>query len=106
MFFEFRLYRTKPGKREEWVRLMEEEIIPFQASKGMIVVGSFVGEQEEDLYIWVRRFESEEERERLYAAVYDSDYWKDVLSPKVEQLLYRDQIQVIRVEPTTCSVIR
>ncbi|MCE2458873.1 MAG: NIPSNAP family containing protein, partial [Dehalococcoidia bacterium] len=61
MFFELREYRTLPGQRENWVRFMEEEIIPFQVSKGMVICGSFVGEEEDDLYIWVRRFASEEE---------------------------------------------
>ena len=28
MFFELRQYRVKPEKREEWVELMEKEIIP------------------------------------------------------------------------------
>ena len=69
MFFELREYRTLPGQRENWVRFMEEEIIPFQVSKGMVILGSFVGEEEDDLYVWIRRFESEEERENLYAAV-------------------------------------
>jgi len=32
MFFELRQYRTKPGQRENWVRFMEEENIPFQDS--------------------------------------------------------------------------
>jgi hypothetical protein len=72
MFFELRQYRIMSGQRERWVKLMEEEIIPFQISKGMVVVGSFVGQEEEDLYIWIRRFESEEERERLYEEVYES----------------------------------
>ena len=81
MFFELREYRTKPGQRENWVRFMEETIIPFQTGKGMVIVGSFVGEEEDDLYIWVRRFASEEDRERLYEAVYDSDTWKNEISP-------------------------
>ena len=42
MFFELRDYTTKPGKRGEWVDYMESEIIPFQVSRGMVVVGSFV----------------------------------------------------------------
>lgn len=73
MFFELRQYRMRPGQREKWVKFMEEEIIPFQVSRGMVIVGSFVGQEEEDLYVWIRRFESEEERKRLYDAVYDDD---------------------------------
>ena len=69
MFFELRQYRTRPGMRKGWVEMMESEIIPFQVSKGMVIVGSFIGEEEDDLYVWIRRFDSEQDRERLYAAV-------------------------------------
>ena len=73
MFFELRQYNIKSGKREDWIQLMEEEILPFQLSKGMVVVGSFVSEKPEedgDLYVWIRRFESEDQRENLYRLVY------------------------------------
>ena len=106
MFFELREYRTKPGQRENWVRFMEETIIPFQTGKGMVIVGSFVGGEEDDLYIWVRRFASEEERERLYEAVYDSDTWKNEISPSVPDMLERDRIVVRRIEATPHSVIQ
>jgi hypothetical protein len=105
MFFEFRQYRILDGKREEWVKLMEEEIIPFQISKGMVVVGSFVAEQEPDLYVWMRRFDSEEERVRLYKAVYESDHWLKVLKPKIDTMLDRPRIIVTRLAPTSRSVI-
>jgi hypothetical protein len=55
MFFELRQYRTKPGQREKWVKFMEEEIIPFQVSKGMVILGRFVGQEEDDLCP-IRRF--------------------------------------------------
>ena len=106
MFFELRQYRTLSGKREEWVELMERVIIPFQVSKGMVVVGSFVGEEEDDLYVWIRRFDSEEERQRLYDAVYESDYWKTNIDPKVPQMIDRSRTVVTRIEPTRKSVIR
>ena len=105
MFFELRQYRTLPGQRNNWVRFMEEVIIPFQVSKGMVIVGSFVGEQEQDLYVWIRRFESESERERLYEAVYQSDEWLNNVAPKIPEMLDRDKIMVTRIEPTAASVI-
>ena len=105
MFFELRQYRTQPGQRDNWVKLMEETIIPFQVSKGMVIVGSFVGEQEQDLYVWIRRFESESERERLYEAVYQSDEWLKNIAPKIAGMLDRDRIVVTRIEPTAASVI-
>ena len=106
MFFELREYRTLPGQRENWVKFMEEEIIPFQVSKGMTILGSFVGEQEDDLYIWVRRFESEEQREKLYAAVYESDYWVNEVAPQIPDMMDRSKIVVRRIEATPRSVIQ
>jgi hypothetical protein len=49
MFFELREYRIKDGERERWVKLMEEKVIPFQVSKGMVFVASFVATEEPDL---------------------------------------------------------
>ena len=106
MFFELRQYRIKDGRMDEWVKFMEEEIIPFQVSKGMVVVGSFKGEEEKDLYIWIRRFESEEERERLYKAVYEDPTWTDDISGRVGEIMDRERIVVTRMEPTSRSVIR
>ena len=106
MFFELRQYRVKPEKRQEWVKLMEETIIPFQISKGMVVIGSFVGQEEEDLYVWIRRFESEEQRKTLYARVYESDFWKNDISPLVGDMLDRERIQVTRLVATPKSVVQ
>ena len=83
MFFELRQYRMKEGQKENWIKLMEEKIIPFQIAQGMVVIGSFCGEQEEDLYVWIRRFESEAQREELYEKVYQSETWQNEISPLV-----------------------
>ena len=32
---------------DEWVTLMEEEIIPLQVAKGMVIAGSFRGETDD-----------------------------------------------------------
>ncbi len=106
MFFELRQYEIKPGCQAAWIALMEQEIIPFQISKGMVVIGSFVGETDESVYVWIRRFESEEERAALYAAVYESEKWKEDLSPKVGALMNREAIQVTRIVATPKSVLQ
>tara|TARA_B100001167_G_C16749489_1_gene295417 strand:- start:904 stop:1224 length:321 start_codon:yes stop_codon:yes gene_type:complete len=106
MFFELREYRTLPGERENWVNFMEEIIIPFQVSKGMVILGSFIGQEEDDLYIWVRRFEDEAEREELYEAVYESDVWKNDIAPKIPSMMDRSKIVVRRIEASSRSVIQ
>ena len=101
--FELRQYRTRPGQRENWVKFMEETIIPFQTARGMKIVGSWVGEEEDDLFVWIRRFESEQERERLYKAVYESDEWKNQIAPKIPDMNDRERMKVTRIVPTPRS---
>jgi hypothetical protein len=105
-FYELRQYKVRPGRLAEWVRIMEQEIIPFQVSKGMVICGSFRGESDESVYVWLRRFESEEEREALYKAVYDSDYWKEKIAPRVPDYLDREGMVVTRIVPTAKSTMR
>lgn len=106
MLYELRNYRVRPGCRDEWVDFMEQVIIPFQTEKGMMVVASFVAEEDPDLYVWIRRFEDEQEREELYAAVYQSDRWKNEIAPRVNELLDRERMVVTRLTPTRRSVLR
>ena len=85
---------------------MESEIIPFQTSRGMQIMGSWVGEEDPDLFIWIRRFESEAERVRLYAEVYESDHWKQEIAPRVPEMVDREKHVVTRLTPTPKSVLR
>ena len=105
MIFELRQYRIKDNQREQWVRLVEDAIIPFQQSKGMVVVGSFIATEEPDLYVWMRRFADEEERKALYAAVYESEHWKTKIKPEIDKMLDRPSMIVTLLEATPKSVI-
>jgi len=104
MFYELRQYQVVDGKMDAFVELMESEIIPFQVGKGMVITGSFRGEEDPTTYIWMRLFSSEAERERLYEAVYESDEWKISFAPRVGELMDRSGINVQRIVPTPRSV--
>jgi len=104
MFFELRQYKINPGKQAAWVKLMEEEIIPFQTKQGMDIRGSWVGEEDESQYFWMRGFESEEERERLYKAVYESDAWTKEIAPKAGECV-DSVVEVTRIVATPKSGI-
>ena len=104
MFYELRQYKILPGRMVDWVEFMENDIIPFQVSRGMVITGSWRGEEDDTVYVWMRRFESEAERERLYKAVYESDYWKNDVAPRVTELMDRSAMRVTRIVPTPRSV--
>ncbi len=85
---------------------MEEKIIPFHVSRGIVVVGSFISPEIEDLYVWIRRFESEEERSRYAKEVAESDYWKKEILPQIDEMMDRSAMQVTRLEATPKSVLQ
>jgi hypothetical protein len=105
-FYELRQYFVRPGKMDEWVKIMEEEIIPFQVSKGMVICGSFRGETDDSAYIWMRRFNSEAEREAQYKAVYETDHWKAKIAPRVPDCLDREKMHIQRIVPTSRSTMQ
>ena len=105
-FYEIRRYQTRPGTRAEWVRYMEDVVVPYQRSKGMTVVASFVDEEDEDGYVWIRRFDSEDDRAVRYAAAYDDPEWTDTIAPVVSRLLLKERSVVTRVRPTPISGLR
>ena len=102
-FYELRQYKVLPGKMDEWVKIMEEEIIPFQVSKGMVITSSSRGETDDSVYVWVRRFASEEQRVQQYKDVYESDFWKTQIAPRVPACLDRSAIVVTRLVQTPRS---
>jgi len=106
VLFELRQYHIRPDCQRDWVKLMEEEIIPFQVAQGMVILGSFVGERDESVYVWIRRFKDEAERERLYEAVYQSEHWKTKIAPRIPEMMDREQIKVTRLTPTAKSAIQ
>ncbi len=106
VLFELRQYKIRDGYKDSWVRLMEDEIIPFQVAQGMVILGSFTGDDDDSIYVWIRRFKDEAERERLYRAVYESDHWKEKIAPRIPEMMDREAINVIRLEPTLKSPIQ
>jgi hypothetical protein len=105
-FYELRQYKVRPGMLDGWIKIMEEEIIPFQVSKGMVICGSFRGETDESAYIWLRRFENEAQREALYKAVYETEYWKTEIAPRVPEYLDRSGMVITRIIPTPKSTVQ
>ncbi len=106
MLFELRTYTCKPGMRDQWVKWSEEKVIPFQVSKGVVVVGTFVSNDDPDVYIWIRRFADEADKERAYKAVYEDPVWKTEIGPRNAEMLFREKIAVTNLSATPHSVIR
>jgi len=106
MIFELRQYRIKKGMCHEWVKLMDDVIIPFQRHMGMVIIGSFTVPEDEDLYIWIRRFDSESQRQIQYDKVYGSHYWKNEIRNAMGDMLIKKDVNVRFMEATPGSDLR
>ena len=106
MLFELREYRIKPGQSSKQIKYMEEEIIPFQISKGMVVLGSFTGKYDDNLYVWIRRFENENERTQQYERVYEDEYWKTNIEPNIPEMLDIENAVITQLIATKISLMR
>ncbi len=98
MIYELREYRIKPGCLEEFVRFMDEELLPFQAGQGATVVGSFTVPGDPGRYVWIRAFADEKERERVCQAIYGSAEWEERLLPKAAALSERSAARITPLE--------
>ena len=106
MIYELRQYRVRKGRLKEWLSLMNDHVLPFQVSQGMVIPAMFTAPKEKDLFVWLRRFRSEAERKRLYRRVYESEHWKTVIEPKIDRVLDTSSIVVTDLVPTPTSVLQ
>lgn len=104
--FELRQYRINEGLRDRWVTFMDEVVIPFQVQRGIIIAGTWVHATESDHYVWMRRFETEEERTALCARVYSDPLWIQDVKPHVDRMLNISHVAVTDLIPTSKSIIR
>ena len=122
-FFELRIYEVYPNKMSDWIKFMNEEIIPFQKAKGMEINGTFVmdssdnffeeggerkmhSEEKGSTYVWIRRFLDQDHKKRLYEAVYESSEWIDYYRPKVSKLINLNTIVVHNLSATAMSLLK
>lgn len=99
MFIELYEYLIKPGMKAHWERFMIERAVPFQTAKGMRVVGLSWADGDQTRFVWARAFESEDERQRLYAAVYQDAFWESQMRPEVHRLAVTGASRVTRLDP-------
>ena len=105
-FFELRQYKIRRGKTKEWLRMFDEEIMPFEVARGVVPSGLWHGETDPSVFIWMRRFNSEVERVRLCKAVYEDPYWLNELVPRIDKLVDRKKTVVQRLVPNRKSSVQ
>jgi NIPSNAP len=73
---EMRLFKLRPGTRDEFHRISDEGTIPMMRRYGINVLAYGPTLNDENGYLLLRSFADEEERVRLSQSLYDNDEWE------------------------------
>jgi hypothetical protein len=76
---EVRTYRTKPGRRAEFVELFQTRTGPAQLDYGMTVLGPLLDTEDSDVLVWLRAFPTAEQRQPIKDAFYEGQMWQEQL---------------------------
>jgi len=96
MIIEMRTYRTKPGKRTEFLEIFRSKSIPAHHAIGMKILGPFNSIQDPDTFFFLRGFPDLESREPMKAQFYEGELWKGELENVLLPML--DKYEVVLVE--------
>jgi hypothetical protein len=105
MFYEIRRETAVAGKGKELAQVMYEHVIPLHQHSGMTVVAAFTDLDDDDAFVWIRKFNSTEEREATVERVHADPRWDSTVAGAVVPLLAADAV-TIRLLPTAGSALQ
>ncbi|HEY0876116.1 MAG TPA: NIPSNAP family protein [Vicinamibacterales bacterium] len=95
MIIEMRTYRTKPGKRAEFLETFTSRSIPAHRALGMAISRPLLSVEDPDTFFFMRGFPDLASREPMKARFYESDLWKQELEHVLMPLLDRYDVVVV-----------
>ena len=103
MIIEMRTYKTKPGKRAEFLEIFRSKSIPAHEEIGMKILGPLLSIEDADTFFFMRGFPDLASREPMKAEFYEGELWKrqleSVLMPMLENyeaVLVDDPEQLVK----------
>ena len=96
MIIEMRTYKTKPGKRSQFLETFRSKSIPAHTEIGMRIFGPFLSIEDPDTFFFMRGFPDVASREPMKAKFYEGELWKRELENILMPML--DKYDVVLVE--------
>ena len=96
MIIEMRTYKTKPGKRSQFLEIFRSKSIPAHTEIGMKILGPFLSIEDPDTFFFMRGFPDVASREPMKAKFYECELWKRELENILMAML--DKYEVVVVE--------
>jgi hypothetical protein len=95
MILEVRTYKTKPGRRADFLEVFRSRSIPAHTEIGMKILGPFLSVEDADTFFFVRGFPDLAPREPLKAKFYESELWKRQLENVLMPMSERYEVVVV-----------
>ncbi len=95
MIIEMRTYKTKPGKRAEFLDVFRTRSMPAHAEIGMRILGPFVSVEDPDQFFFMRGFPNLASREPMKAKFYEGLLWKTELEHLLMPMLERYDVVLV-----------
>jgi hypothetical protein len=96
---EIRLFKVRPGTREEFDRISREGTIPLMRSLGITVVAHGPSLNNDNGYFLMRAFPSEQERVELSQSLYATEEWLSTYDEPVSAMVEDYDTAVMTAEP-------
>jgi len=95
MIVEMRTYKTKPGRRTEFLDIFRRKSIPAHDEIGMKILGPFLSVEDPDSFFFMRGFPDLPSREPMKAKFYEGELWKQELEQVLMPMLEKYEVIVV-----------
>jgi len=95
MIIEMRTYKTKPGKRSQFLEIFRSKSVPAHQEIGMKILGPFLSVEDPDVFFFMRGFPDFASREPMKAKFYEGPLWKRELENLLMPMLEKYEVVVV-----------
>jgi hypothetical protein len=95
MIIEMRTYKTKPGKRCQFLEIFRSKSIPAHTEIGMKISGPFLSVEDPNTFFFMRGFPDLVSREPMKAKFYEGELWKSELENVLLPMLENYEVVVV-----------
>jgi hypothetical protein len=92
---EMRTYKTKAGKRAEFLEIFRSRSAPAHAEIGMKILGPFPSLEDPETFFFMRGFPDLQSREPMKAQFYEGPLWKGELEGILLPMLEAYEVVVV-----------
>jgi hypothetical protein len=90
-----RTYKTKPGKRSQFLEIFRSQSVPAHQEIGMKILGPFLSVEDPDVFFFMRGFPDLASREPMKAKFYEGPLWKQELEKLLMPMLEKYEVVVV-----------